>query len=142
MVIFSAPTSMGRSELWCTVARPCTVAGSGRGARRPRGTTSTTSAARQMTAATMRRRTFKRSGVSVVSPRMCRVAVAAQFPVSETVLRQHFDAADPLRALPGVDLWRDDPDGPTVLDSERLAFGGVHEQPVVRQLLVERRGGG
>src|SRR5437879_13713447 len=65
------------------------------------------------------------------------IAVAAQLPEAEPVVRQHLDATDPLRPLPGVELWSDDADRTAVLDGKRLTLRGVHEEDVVLEGLFQ-----
>src|SRR5690606_39154506 len=48
------------------------------------------------------------AGIPIVEPRLGRVRVAAHFPEPAALLREELDAAHPLRALPRIELRRDD----------------------------------
>src|SRR5256885_5866400 len=69
--------------------------------------------------------------VAVVEPRLGGVRVAADFPEAFLIFGQKFDLADPLRAFPRVQLWRDHPAGTAVLARQRRALPRVYQQHVV-----------
>ena len=79
--------------------------------------------------------------IPVVEPGLRGVGVAAHFPESLVILGQELDLADPLRALPGVQLRRDHPARPAVLARQRLALPGVDQQHVVFDRALERQVG-
>src|SRR5262245_41240732 len=68
--------------------------------------------------------------VSVIEPGLGAVRVAADFPETPAVAREEFDLADPLRALPRVELRRDHPHRSAVFPGQRLALPRVHQQDV------------
>src|SRR5439155_26871081 len=81
-------------------------------------------------------------GVPLVWPGMRRIGVAAQLPVPEPVERQKLDSVNPLGSLPGIELGSDDAHRTAVLDRQRLALGGVHQQHVILERLFQGKVGG
>ena len=77
--------------------------------------------------------------VAIVEPRLRGVRVAADFPEALLVLREELDLADPLRALPRIQLRRDHPARTAVLARQRLALPRVHQQHVVVDRARERQ---
>src|ERR1043166_7929823 len=70
------------------------------------------------------------SGVPVVPPWVCGVAVATFFPEASAICGQELNAIYPLGALPGVQLGRNHPHRAAVLSGQRLAVPLVDEEHV------------
>src|SRR5262245_31252889 len=61
------------------------------------------------------------AGISLLSPRIAAVVIAADFPIAGLVLGQEFDGLQPLRALPEIEMRHDEAHRAAMLDVERLA---------------------
>src|SRR6185312_7801458 len=69
--------------------------------------------------------------VAIVKPGLGGVGIPADFPETFLIFRKKLDLANPLRALPGVELGRDHPAWSAVLARERCSLPRMHQQHVV-----------
>jgi hypothetical protein len=57
--------------------------------------------------------------------------IAADFPIARRILRQEFDALQPFRTFPEIEMRHDEPHRSAMLLRQRLARPAVGEQRVL-----------
>src|SRR5213594_3830983 len=78
-------------------------------------------------------------GVTILGPRVRRVAVSADFPVSGLVAADERDLAKPFRALPSVPLRHDEPHRASMLERQGTAVVAVCKKHVSVEDHIERK---
>ena len=78
----------------------------------------------------------------VFDPRVCRVAVASFFPVTEFVLGEEFEFLDELGALPCVEFGNDHTRWAAMIGGNRFSLELGREEDITVVEDVERRVGG
>src|SRR5690348_9218570 len=80
-----------------------------------------------------------RSAIALLFPRIAAIMIAALFPKARAVLRDQFDALDPFRAFPEIELGHDRTHQAAMLVRQRLALPGMRQQHIVVVEIRERK---